>query len=165
MTFRANQRREHRKSSSSPPAEENRPADKGFKCMINKQTSHGHGPTANMLMCVCWQVSVFVCVCDPTWQLTFKSVSEKCRKDSAGLYGCLGCPLGEYKRTKTVCVCVSFSPALWPRLFLLALSAERERSWMVLPGGRLWKSEHLRFLVPPPAKNTNSPCNCNINTS
>ncbi len=47
---------------------------------INKQTSHGHGPTANMLMCVCWQVSVFVCVCDPTWtQLTFKSVSEKCR--------------------------------------------------------------------------------------
>lgn len=50
-----------------------------------------------------------------------------------------GVTLGEYKRTKTVCVCVSFSPALWPRLFLLALSAEKGKEL----NGFTWSEEAL----------------------
>ncbi len=50
-----------------------------------------------------------------------------------------GVTLGENKRTKTVCVCVLFSPALWPHLFLQALSAEKG----VELNGFSWSEEAL----------------------
>lgn len=61
-----------------------------------------------------------------TWtQLTFKAVSENCRNRFCWPLWMFGVSLLESVRGPRLCVCVSFSPALWPRLFLLVISGEK----------------------------------------